>query len=265
MTQRNLEPDLHAHRQRIDLWCAFPAEIVDAALLEEYRCMLSEQERQHQQRFYFPKDRQRYLVTRALVRTVLSRYAPISPQQWIFSTNAYGKPYIANGAGLYDNLSFNISHSDNLIIIGITRDAALGLDTENSCTRGMSLNVVEYSFAPVEVADLQAQPLGLQQERFFAYWTLKESYIKARGMGLSIPLEQFSFHFPSEHAIDLTIDPVQNDDPARWRFWQFRIASDYLVAVCAETIETVPPLLVLKQSIPLRSEQDIDYELLRKK
>ena len=110
MTLRDPEPCLDA--KHIDLWCAFPAEIVDEALLQEYRGLLSEAEREQQQRFYFAKDRQRYLVTRALVRTVLSRYAPIYPEQWLFATNAYGKPYIANGAGFYNSISFNITHSE---------------------------------------------------------------------------------------------------------------------------------------------------------
>ncbi len=254
---------LELNKKRIDLWCAFPAEITDEQLLQTYRDLLSDDERLQQQRFYFAKDRQRYLVTRVLVRTVLSRYAPIAPEQWVFATNAYGKPYVTNGVGLDKAISFNITHADNLIVIAVTRDHALGLDTENSQDRKISKDLAEHSFASEEVADFCAQPSALQQQRFFEYWTLKESYIKARGMGLSIPLKQFSFFFPRTDAIALTIAPALNDTPMRWRFWQFRMANDYLVALCAEKVELEPPALIFKQVVPLVSEQGIDYQLLR--
>ena len=230
---------------RIDVWCAFPADILDASLLLAYQAMLSDAERVQQARFYFAKDRQRYLVTRALVRSVLSRYASVSPEQWIFSANAYGKPAIANvvadGADPLARLSFSITHADNLIVIGVTRDNALGLDTDNTRSR--------------QVAALRALPLESRQQRFFEYWTLKEAYIKARGMGLSIPMNQFAFYFSFNHTVALTLDPLQNDVPERWRFWQYRLFNDYLLGVCAEKSGSEPPSLHFYRVVPLLPEQ----------
>ncbi|MQR01159.1 4'-phosphopantetheinyl transferase family protein [Glaciimonas soli] len=254
---------LELDTKRIDLWCAFPAEITDESLLQTYRDLLSDEERVQQQRFYFAKDRQRYLVTRVLARTVLSRYGSVAPEQWVFAANAYGKPHINFGTGLDKKISFNITHADNLIIIAVTCDHALGLDTENNQDRSISQDLAEHSFAPEEVVDFCAQPADQQQQRFFEYWTLKESYIKARGMGLSIPLQQFSFSFPREDEIALALAPELNDTPARWRFWQFKMAGNYLVALCAEKVEPEPPSLIFKQVVPLVSEQEIDYQLLR--
>jgi 4'-phosphopantetheinyl transferase len=76
----------------IHLWLAFYDEITNERLLSDYRALLNQEEKEQQSRFYFARDRQRYLVTRALVRTVLSRYALIDPREWVFSTNAYGCP-----------------------------------------------------------------------------------------------------------------------------------------------------------------------------
>lgn len=248
---------------RIDLWCTFPSDISDPALLQTYQSLLSENERKQQQQFHFARDRHRYLITRALTRTVLSRYTSVPADQLVFASNEFGKPHIANESGLNQAISFNITHADNLILIGVTRDSALGIDTENSQDREISQDLAEYSFATEEVADFLAQPVEYQQQRFFEFWTLKESYIKARGMGLSIPLKQFSFRLRHKEGVEFAIDALQNDVPERWRFWQFRLVDDYMVAVCAEKINQEPPSLVLRQVVPLTSERILDFQLLR--
>lgn len=246
------------NNQQIDLWCTFPAEISDPLLLETYHQLLSPEEQQQQQRFHFSKDRHRYLITRALARTVLSRYIATPPHELTFHVNDYNKPFINH----HQHVSFNISHSDNLIILGVTCDNALGIDTENR-QREICTSLAEYSFAPAEVSDFLAQPIEQRQQRFFEYWTLKESYIKARGMGLSIPLQEFCFHFPTPDKIALTIHPNQNDMPQRWRFWQFQLAHDYPVAVCVEKKQAQAPLLRLSHVVPLVSEHTMNYQLLR--
>ena len=105
---------------QIHLWFVFCDEIADESLLRQYREMLTEEERNQEQRFHFPKDRHRYLLTRALVRTTLSRYAAIAPSQWRFSADAYGKPAIINQDPLVGKISFNISHTQGLIVLGVT-------------------------------------------------------------------------------------------------------------------------------------------------
>jgi 4'-phosphopantetheinyl transferase len=249
--------------QQIDLWCAYPNYITDPALLQQYRKLLCETEQQQEQRFYFARDRHRYLVTRILVRSVLSRYAPVAPNEWRFDTNAYGKPHIANCEQLRKTIAFNVTHSDNLVILGVANEHALGLDTENARARIVSLELADAYFAPEEVTDLRAQSTERQQRRFFEYWTLKESYIKARGMGLSIPLDQFSFSFSHKQTIQLAIHSSQDDLPVHWDFWQFELNADYLVAVCAKRSDLQPPSLVPHHVVPLLSEQPLDWRLLR--
>jgi 4'-phosphopantetheinyl transferase len=81
---------------------------------------------------------------------------------------------------------------------------------------------------------LQTLPEPLQPLRFFQYWTLKESYIKARGMGLSIPLDRFSFDASQPTRITFSVDPILEDDAAHWTFWQWSLAEGYLLALCAQ-------------------------------
>jgi 4'-phosphopantetheinyl transferase len=247
----------------IHVWLAFYDEICDERLHSDYRELLDAAEKEQEPRFYFARDRRRYLVTRALVRTVLSRYVSIHPREWIFSTNAYGRPEIVNAQVRDACLSFNISHTHSLIVLGVTRSRALGVDVENFRAREVSIDIADHYFAPQEVAALAAVPPHQQQYRFFEYWTFKEAYIKARGMGLSLPLDKFSFHYPDDRAVEIAIDPELADDSARWQFWQFRPASDYLVAICAERVGAQSPKLIVRQAIPMLSEKECAFEFLR--
>jgi 4'-phosphopantetheinyl transferase len=247
----------------IHLWLAFYDEITEERLHSAYRELLNAAEKEQELRFHFPSDRRRYLITRALVRTVLSRYVSIHPREWIFSTNAYGRPDIVNAQARDACLVFNISHTHSLIVLGVTKRRALGVDVENFRAREASIDIADRYFAPQEVAVLAAAPPQQQQYRFFEYWTFKEAYIKARGMGLSLPLEKFSFYYPDDHAVEIAIQPELADDSARWQFWQFRPTSEYLVAICAERVGAQCPTLIVRQAIPMLSEKQIDLEFLR--
>jgi 4'-phosphopantetheinyl transferase len=247
----------------IHLWLTFCDEITGEHQYSAYQELLNTAEKQQEQRFYFVRDRRRYLTTRALVRTVLSRYLSIHPKEWIFSTNAYGRPNIVNLPAQDACLSFNVSHTQGLIVLGVTKRRALGVDVENLCARGASREMAVRYFAPQEVAVLNAVPPHEQQYRFYEYWTFKEAYLKARGMGFSLPLDKVSFHYPNNDAVEMEIDPELADDSARWQFWQFRPAPEYLVAVCAERVGAHAPSLRLRKIVPMMSDQTIALKFLR--
>lgn len=220
----------------IHLWLAHLGDTADRRLLAQYRELLSEEELQKQARFHFERDRHRYLVTRAMVRTVLSKYAEVAPREWTFQVNEYGKPSAASqltGAG---GIDFNVSHTDGLVVLGVTRQRAIGVDVENVRAREAAIEIADRYFAPAEVTALRALPSDRQHLGFFKYWTLKESYIKARGMGLAIALDQFAFEFEDEARIRLAVHPRLGDQPQRWTFWQLQPTQNHLVAICAENI-----------------------------
>jgi 4'-phosphopantetheinyl transferase len=257
---------------RIDIYCASCEYIIDPALLARYRQLLTEEERGRQARFYFQQDRHRYLITRALLRTTLSRYADISPPDWQFVTNAYGRPYVCN-EGVTD-LTFNLSHTRKLVVLAVTRGRELGVDTEDTVTRTPPLEIAERFFAPEEVTSLRALPAEQRVQRFFQHWTLKESYIKARGMGLSLPLDQFAFHFSGEQQVRLTLQPTLQDAADNWRLWQWwvqpaRAGGDaavqlqqHMLALCAQQVPDEPPQVVLREIVPLMSEEDLRSTLI---
>jgi 4'-phosphopantetheinyl transferase len=194
-----------------------PAAPDAAARLEEYRALLSADERERMARFVLDRDRRRFLLTRALVRTTLSRYAPVAPGGWAFIANVHGRPEILDRPRGVPDLRFNLSHTEGLIACAVTIGREVGIDVEH-IGRRLTHDVAGRFFAPREVRDLHALPADAQPKVFFDYWTLKEAYIKARGLGLALPLGDFAFTLGDTPAI--TFEPSLQDDPATWQFAQ---------------------------------------------
>ncbi|MBI3561317.1 MAG: 4'-phosphopantetheinyl transferase superfamily protein [Gammaproteobacteria bacterium] len=249
-------------REQVDVWLVYVDETYDENLVASYRRLLTAQELEQEARFYFPNDRHRFLVTRALVRDVLSRYEAISPQDWRFEQNAYGRPTIANDNVISKLISFNISHSDGLIILSITRDRALGVDTEN-LTRSAPMQIANSYFSPREIAALHRLPAALLSQRFFELWTLKESYIKARGMGLTIPLDQFSFNLDVDQQIRIEFETAFDDLSSRWWFWQWRPSANHIAALCLELEDGAAATVITRKVIPLLPSETLVSNMLR--
>lgn len=234
----------------VHLWLSYYDRFADTGLPDGYHALLTDEERAQMARFYFERDRLRYRVTRALVRSTLSRYAPVAAAEWRFVTNDYGRPAIADRHGDACALRFNVSHTHSLITLAVSRDADVGVDVENVAQRAAPIEIADRFFSPDEAAELGALAPDRQQHRFFEYWTLKESYIKARGMGLSIPLDKFTFSYPSDTTVMLDTDPDLDAAPQRWTFWQLQPDPDYLVSLCLEQRSADPPRLVLQPTLP---------------
>jgi 4'-phosphopantetheinyl transferase len=193
----------------------------------------------------------------------LSRYTGLVPAEWRFANDDYGRPRVLNDSAFTQDLSFNVSHAGNLIVVAVARNRMLGVDIENVQERTAPIDLADRFFAQEETAALVQLPPEHRQRRFFEYWTLKESYIKARGMGLSIPLDQFSFDLSHPTTVDFAIIPSLGDLAARWRFWQFEPASEYLCAICFERREGEFPRLLAREIIPMSDERALPYVLCR--
>ncbi len=251
----NLEAD-HIH-----LWLTFSDEIRDCRLLASYRSLLSKQEQDRQQRFHFVEDQHRYLITRAMLRAVLSHYSCVKPQNWLFRKNAHGRPEVANTCACSKSISFSISHTAGLILCGIARKHPLGVDTENIKCVSAHLGVATL-FSRVEAAALAELPQHKQPERLLQLWTLKESYIKAQGRGLTIPLDKFSFHFQRECIIVPSFDRALEDSPRNWQFWLLGTSVDHVAAVCAYRTAGARQRLTMRRLIPLESEEPFHCAIL---
>lgn len=237
------------------LWIARPDGLRDPDLLAAYARLLSDDEVRVADQCRLPERRHEHLVTRALVRTVLSRYAGnVPPQAWRFTANPYGRPEIDAPAAA-TSLRFNLSNTHGLVVCLVARDREVGVDVEAVDRAVRCLDVADHYFAPPEVAALRALPAAAQPERFLTYWTLKESYIKARGMGLSLPLEQFAFVLDPARpgAIAIEIDPALGDRPERWQFQTLRHRDTHAIATAVERRpgDLVPVRIVVRETVPL--------------
>jgi 4'-phosphopantetheinyl transferase len=205
------------HAVHIDLVDTANAEAL--ARLDAYKECLSADEHERMARFVFDRDRRAFLLTRALVRTMLSRYAGIPPAAWQFISNVHGRPEILDRPSGVPDLRFNISHTDGLIACAVTIGREVGVDIER-ITRHLTHDVAGRFFAPREVSDLRQLPEADQHRAFFDYWTLKEAYIKARGFGLALPLADFAFKLNPPNAPEIAFEPALDDDPSTWQFVQ---------------------------------------------
>ena len=191
--------------------------------------LLSEEERARARRFRFDVDRRRFTVARGLVRRMLSRQVDVAPADWRIEADAQGRPFVAAPAD-GGNLRFSASHTEGLVLCAVAVGRAIGADVERVRERA-PLEVAGRFFAPSEVAALDAFPPGEQGDAFFRFWTLKESYAKARGLGLSLPLRQLAFDL--DGGPRAAFDPALGDDPAAWRFFSLRPTPRHRAAICA--------------------------------
>ncbi len=236
----------------LDLWCCFYAGLRAPDLLAAYDSLLTPDERARHQRFRFEEHRLQYLATRALCRWVLSRYAPVKPGEWRFSVGQHGKPAIATPS-ITPPLWFSLSNTRGLVVCAVCRThEVIGVDVETIDRRTDPLGIAGHVFSPEEVHALRSLPAERHRERFFSYWTLKESYIKARGMGLALPLSSFTFHLDRGPRIAISTAPSLEDDPTHWQFALLRASPQHILAVGAKVGDEATLRVRLATCIPLR-------------
>jgi 4'-phosphopantetheinyl transferase len=243
-------------KDEIHLYFAYPERISESAVLDRYKGLLTAAEQNQMSRYYSATHRHQYLITRALIRSSLSEYFSVAEDQWRFAANTYGKPTICFPDPA-PAIRFNISHTNGLIMCGVSLDFDIGVDVEDSC-RASQAGFEELSqyFSAVEIHALEKLPKKEQRQRFFDYWTLKEAYIKARGMGLAIPLRQFSFLFDSGGLQRFETDKELGDDATDWQFWQTTLLDRYQVAIAANSRK--PDIRISGfESVPLYSAQPL--------
>jgi 4'-phosphopantetheinyl transferase len=217
------------HVWRVSSLQPFPA-------IQYLRSLLSGDEVARADRFYFEKDRHRFIVTHGLLRILLARYLNtpfIDAGQLRFCYNEYGKPLLDLGTQDH-TLNFNLSHSHELVLFAFTDMRQVGVDIEYMRPGLDNESLAEHYFSPLENEMLQALPTSVRMEAFYQCWARKEAYIKARGKGLSIPLDVFDVSLrPSEPAMLLNSreDPRETE---RWRLCALHPDPNYAGALAVE-------------------------------
>ena len=204
------------------------------SVVEAMRSLLDADELKRADRFAFPRDRRQFAVGRGLLRTILGRYLERPPEGLRFVANAHGKPGFDPGLGDSPPIRFNLAHSGSWVVYALTIGRDVGVDIERIRPDFGGLALAERFFAPGEVAALRALPEEARGPAFFHGWTRKEAYIKARGKGLALPLDQFEVAIgPGRPAALLATSP----DPleaSRWSLVELPAGPGYVAALCVE-------------------------------
>jgi 4'-phosphopantetheinyl transferase len=189
----------------------------------------------------YPQRRIEFTASRCALRLLLTRYFPnIRPLEWRFSLNKYGKPSVSGPISIAP-LQFNVSHTHGMAAIAFGFVDALGIDIEVNSRSIDLVEIAESSFSPSEILTMN-QTSGVDlQRRFFEYWTLKESFIKAIGHGLSLPLDQFSFSISAnfqdqERSIGIKIEDSIGWARGGWTFTLLNPQTEIQIALAARSL-----------------------------
>jgi 4'-phosphopantetheinyl transferase len=214
------------HVWRIDL-------ALEPRRLEALSKRLSPDEQERAARFYFQKDRDHYTAARGSLRLILARYLDVEPRDLGFSYSAYGKPSVIS-PGIEAGLRFNLSHSGHLALVGVAHGRDIGIDIERVREDFAGEKIAERFFSEREVACLRSVPRDRQAQAFFSCWTRKEAYIKARGEGLSMPLDKFDVAFAPGEAPALLGTRIDPGEVGRWSLHDLRIDEGFAAALAVE-------------------------------
>jgi 4'-phosphopantetheinyl transferase len=221
------------------IWSALLDQPAD--IITKLAPLLSYDEYRRAMRYHRPLDRDRFIVGRGILRKIVSAYIALRPGQLRFTYNEYGKPSVSDGQN--DRaLNFNLSHSAELILYAVTRGRSIGIDIEYIREDFAALEIAEHFFSKDEVAALKSLPTDQRTIGFFNCWSRKEAFIKAKGMGVSYPLDRFTVSLaPGEPPALLKVDDDKRE-VAEWRMYELNLGAGYTAAL----IVAGPPI-TLKQ------------------
>jgi 4'-phosphopantetheinyl transferase len=209
----------------VDVWVlSVPPGRSDAGL-----DLLDSNERARWHSFRFHKDRRLYSCAHALLRSALSAYTTVDPRDWKFQTGPWGRPELAGPLENVD-LRFSLSHTGGLAVCAIARGHSIGIDVELINDSFDLMAIAQLNFTGSECAQIASAPAHLKPEVFCSVWTLKEAYVKARGLGLSLPLKSFSVTVAPP-----SIRPTADDWP-HWYASLSRHEGPYLLAVAMPSV-----------------------------
>ena len=210
------------------VWWIDPESVHDPDTLQSCRKLLDHDERGKLERFMHASDRHHYMVAHTLLRQTLSRYADIAPANWRFVHGAHGRPEISPDLGT--RLRFNLTHTPGLCVCIVTLDDDCGIDAEKLRQRCNPLGVARRMFSESEYDALTHHEGRNFLEYFYEHWTLREAYVKARGIGISFPTRQLCFTTHGEK-VSVEFDDTVDDCNKNWHFQLIRPNSTHIVAL----------------------------------
>jgi 4'-phosphopantetheinyl transferase len=194
---------------------------------------LSSDEQDRAGRFHFERDRNRFIAGRGILREILGSYLETTPSQLQFIYNPQGKPALTSFPER-PLLHFNLTRSQDLALIAVTRACAVGIDVEWIHPINDAENIAARFFSPREAAELAAIPNGQREAAFYNLWTRKEAFLKATGEGITEKLGQIEVSFLPEQPAQIRSISGDSRAAADWTLTGFTPAPGYVAAVAAQ-------------------------------
>ncbi|WP_164931415.1 4'-phosphopantetheinyl transferase family protein [Longirhabdus pacifica] len=197
---------------------------IEEVKIEELSGFISKERREKLKKFYHREDAVRSLIAELLLRHILVKDRQCQWESISFEKNEFGKPQLKDGADIH----FNLSHAGDWVVCGIA-EHPIGIDVEKK--KDIDVLALSQRFFAKEESELLLNISDKQQqlEMFYTIWTLKESFIKHVGKGLSIALD--SFYFELKDAI--RFHSVTYEDT--YQFHSFSVESDYIFSICSKS------------------------------
>lgn len=215
------------------LWTIRTDNLSDTTNACRLLAILSGEERKEAQRFRRARDQRQFVIAHALVRLALSQHFPVPVGDWCFDRDRNGKPLIA-APTISPAVKFSLSHTEGLIACLTMLSAEAAVDVEKvEYNQDLPL-VAKEALSPTELKALSLLSGRDWTTGFFDYWTLKEAYAKARGLGVSLPFSNIGFELGSADTIRAHFASQVNDDPSAWTFWLRRISLQHTISIAAK-------------------------------
>lgn len=215
----------------VHVWCS--SLVLNSKILNKLRLTLSADELERANRFHFQRDRHSFIAGRGILRSILADYHQNKPREIEFTYNTRGKPSIVNIPGGL-GINFNLSHSHGLAVYAITRRRGIGIDIERLRSNLSFEKIAKRFFTTAEFEKLSSLAHEEFMEGFFKLWTQKEAYIKAKGKGLSIPLNQFAATIKRDQTVRIKEIGINSDKECSWSFHTLTPAPGYVGALAVE-------------------------------
>lgn len=201
------------------------SEIADIGVFQQLETMISSERREKIKKYHFEEDKKRSILAEVLLKHSLKKDYGINSKHIQFATNRFGKPMLKN----FEKIHFNLSHSGDWVVCGVS-DEPIGIDVE--IIKSIDLDIAKSFFTNNEYMDILNLANEKQLEYFYKLWTVKESYVKAEGKGLSIPLNSFSFRILPD-----TIQLYEgNQLSKKYCFQIFNLDDFHIVATCSKKL-----------------------------
>ena len=215
-------------RDEVQLWHI----ALDEHAGEGLQPLLNADESVRATRFHFARDKNHFTVARAALRKLLSAYLRVNAAEVRLSYGEMGKPFLDGHAG---DIRFNLAHSGGRALYGFSRGRALGVDLELIREDFFTGDdIARRFFSTAEVLALQSLPAEIRKDSFFNCWTRKEAYIKARGEGLSMPLDCFDVSLAPGEPAALLRHHQDADEVTRWEMRSIPVAEGFVAALVVE-------------------------------